>query len=131
MKPELRIEGASLVLFDAYTATVAVMVGDALKITGEWKVAPTQATDDESIGTAWNSANIGQPVAVVIGGLARILTMDAVQRGDVIVPSQDNRGKGRRADKVSDLLSGKARRYGVATETKDAGKPVWIHSRGS
>lgn len=128
MKPELRIDGPSLVLYDAYTATMPVQVGDALKVTGERKVAPTEAGDDESVGVAHASANTGQMVPVVILGLARVITTVDLARGDLVVPSGEARGKARKAA-TADLLAGKARRYGVATETKAAGKPVWIHLR--
>lgn len=128
MKPELRIDGPSLVLYDAYTATMPVQVGDALKVTGERKVAPTEAGDDESVGVAHASVAAGQMVPVVILGLARVITTADVARGDLVVPSGEARGKARKAA-VADLVAGRARRYGVATETKAAGKPVWVHLR--
>lgn len=128
MKPELRLEGGSLVLYDAYTASQDITAGDALKVTGEWRVAPT-AEGDRSIGVAHASANIGQPVAVVVLGLARGMTAADMQRGDAVCPASE-RGRGRRAEPAQDLLAGRGRPYGVAVESKAAGKAVWIHLQG-
>lgn len=131
-KPSLAIEGTALVLRDAYTATLPVRPGDAVKITGEWRVAPTEDPSDDVIGVAVNGANINQPVAVAVAGLVQTITTAALLRGDLLVPATalEGRGKSKPGSIMDPKLLDKSRKHGVAVETQGvAGKPVWAHLR--
>lgn len=130
MNGRLVIEGSALVLRDAYLAGLGIRAGDAVRIVGNLLVGPTSATDSDCIGVAVQSASVGQPVAIALLGLARILTATGtadVVAGDVIVPAETAIGKGKKASSLTDLFTGKAKRYAFAVEPKASGKPVWVH----
>lgn len=134
MMPELRIEGACLVLWDAYTATVPLEPGDAVKVTGGRRVAGTQASGDECVGLAYRSALPGQMVPVVVAGLFRTRVAESVQRGDVLVPADQasggSRGRARRLGSLGSVIAGQARRHAVAVDDQAVpGRPVWVHLR--
>lgn len=123
----LELRGASLVLVGAYKAQAAVRVGDAVKVAGDWQLAPTEGDQDDVIGYAWGSAAAGQPLDVIVAGLARTVPVVAVAAGDVLTPDVQ-RGRSKRAASLAGLpayLS--SRKHGVAAESKPAGKPAWAH----
>lgn len=130
MDARLAIEGASLVLRGAYKAATKIRAGDALRLVGPWLVGPTLALDDDVAGVAQHSAAMGEDVAVVIAGLARLVSIagaSPVTGGDRIVPGQA--GRARRAE-VADIAAGRGGRFGTAAESKPAGKPFWAQLRG-
>lgn len=120
--PPARLEhrGPSVVLTGAYRAGAPILVGDSLRSGGDWLLLPTTSEQDDFVGYAFGSAQTGEEVDVIIGGLARTSSSLPVRAGDALSPDAQ-RGRSRPA-----APGFQGRRIGVAIESKPAGRPFWV-----
>lgn len=76
-----------------HEATAAIDQFDAVTLTGERQVAPTDTIDDQIWGIAMNSAEVGEHITVVQHGEYEANVGDAVAVNDLLSPNGTNAGQ--------------------------------------
>ncbi|MCW3766463.1 DUF2190 family protein [Paenarthrobacter sp. PAE-2] len=84
--------GQHVRLFDdgapvTFTATVDVVGGQLLTVTGPRSVSPTSGSTAAWVGTAAFDAAAGEKVTVLPGGVQRILASGAIAAGARVIPA--------------------------------------------
>ena len=74
-----------------FSAEAAVTGGRLVMVSGDRQVSPATAKAAEWVGVAAYDAAIGEDVAVLVGGVQRILASGAVVAGEIVVAATDGK----------------------------------------